>query len=82
MGEKGNAVEAVGAAVPGASGLGERAAGVASGTTGDVIRKARDEVVGTVTGHAMTAAGGRLRRDKEDKTEKADDETVEGDDAD
>jgi hypothetical protein len=72
MGEKGNAVEAVST---GAAGLGERAAGVASGTTADVVRKARDEVVGTATGAVISAAGGRIRRDKNDDSESTDEET-------
>jgi hypothetical protein len=75
MGEKGNAVEALST---GAAGLGERAATVASGTTADVVRKARDEVVGAATGAVISAAGGRLRRDKSDKgddNESTDEET-------
>jgi hypothetical protein len=78
MGEKGNAVEAVST---GAAGLGERAATVASGTTADVVRKARDEAVGAATGAVISAAGGRLRRDKSDKGDKGDDSESTGEES-
>jgi hypothetical protein len=63
MGEKGNAIEAV---APGTTSIVERATTVVTDTTGEVVAKVREEAIGTVAGGAMTAAAGRLRKNKDD----------------